>query len=404
MDAPGAGGARRATTSARRANLTKSQTWLFAGGSLGTWCLPFVFYMHSTLVFVTFYGADAITIGTVGVVVGIWNVINGLPVASAADKGLLNAWFPKRFAMERWGRRAPWMVLGLPSLLLGAVGMWLCPSDASQGAAAAWYALCYFCMVNGMTAHMQSYLASIQELWPTARERAAAVCRQAPFVTLSVLVAVGAVPMLAFSYTPETDTCCVTPNTDCALKPPCVCFVNGTMADGAAAVARANAGTAALVPALAAHCTPTDAARAEFLAALNLGDALGDVRAAACDAAASNDRFGAAALLVLAVGVTGFLALPAARRSPVRPPAAPAGGDAENSGGGGKALSLVAAVRRTFGSDAFRWYTAMMFLSATFGGMISSHIGPSKFRGTLFFQIERPLHLHSYGPLDPHNR
>ena len=47
--------------------------------------------------------------------------------AGWADSGALNE-FRWLFPVESWGRRAPWMVLGLPLMMFGAAGMWLAPS------------------------------------------------------------------------------------------------------------------------------------------------------------------------------------------------------------------------------------------------------------------------------------
>lgn len=51
------------------------------------------------------------------------------------------------------GRRAPWLLLGTPLLMAGTVLMWL-PPALDDVTLLAWYALCYFLVINGGTASL----------------------------------------------------------------------------------------------------------------------------------------------------------------------------------------------------------------------------------------------------------
>ena len=51
------------------------------------------------------------------------------------------------------GRRAPWLLLGTPLLMAGTVLMWL-PPALDDFTLLAWYALCYFLVINGGTASL----------------------------------------------------------------------------------------------------------------------------------------------------------------------------------------------------------------------------------------------------------
>ena len=51
------------------------------------------------------------------------------------------------------GRRAPWLLLGTPLLMAGTVLMWL-PPALDDATLLAWYALCYFLVINGGTASL----------------------------------------------------------------------------------------------------------------------------------------------------------------------------------------------------------------------------------------------------------
>ena len=183
--------------------LTRSHQWMFAAAVLGIWG-PISIFTHRTTLFVIYYQADVSSLSIIGVVMGFWDAFNGPFLARFADAGIVNR-LPC-FPAARWGRRAPLMLMGTPLMLLGPTVMWLAPSR-DRTVLAFWYALCYFLMVNGVTVTLQSYLASIQELFPTGGERAIAVVRQTPFIVLTYILG-GALPyVIAFGATPASNAC-----------------------------------------------------------------------------------------------------------------------------------------------------------------------------------------------------
>ena len=119
------------------------------------------------------------------------------------------------FPLERWGRRAPLIAMGAPVMLAGPTLMWLVPSRA-RSVVNVWHALCYVLMVNGNTVVLQSYLASLQELFPTGEERALSIDRQTPLMIFTYVLSAATV-VLAFSSNPDMGKqCCISRHTDCS--------------------------------------------------------------------------------------------------------------------------------------------------------------------------------------------
>lgn len=172
-----------ATADPPPAPLSARLRWTFAAAFVGMWGPLTVFGSHRTTLFVIWYQTPVLSLSAVGIVMGFVDAFNGPLVATMADRGALNRWLPC-FPMRTWGRRAPIMLLGTPLMVAGPTLMWLAPSRAA-GALVAWYALCYFLSVNGVTLTLQSYLASIQELFASGDERARAIYRQTPFMVLT---------------------------------------------------------------------------------------------------------------------------------------------------------------------------------------------------------------------------
>jgi hypothetical protein len=254
-----------------RTPLSRRDRWLFAAAFMGMWGPLTVFSSHRTMLFVVYYQADVSSLAAVGIVMGFIDALNGPFVASWADAGVANRL--RCFPAARWGRRAPLMLLGTPLMVAGPTLMWLAPSR-DRTMITLWYALCYLLMVNGVTVTLQSYLASMQELFPTGGDRALAVVRQTPFLVLTYIMA-GAMPVaIAFTTNPETEgQCCVTPHFDCTATPPCGCFTNAT--------ATSTSADQMFTPPLLTACGNSSA-----FSAFSAATAIGAIakRAEACDA------------------------------------------------------------------------------------------------------------------------
>jgi hypothetical protein len=72
---------------------------------------------------------------------------------------------------------------------------------------------------------LQAYLSSVQELFTTGVARSRAIARQAPFLTAALFMS-GVLPLIVFSFTPDTTAnCCIAPRSGCPKGDlPCVCF------------------------------------------------------------------------------------------------------------------------------------------------------------------------------------
>ena len=179
--------------------------WSYAAGSFGIWGPLVAFALHRTGAYVIYLGADATAIGTIGIIMGWWNALNGPFVARLSDAGSINRCMP---CFANWGRRAPWLLLGTPIVILGTTLMWL-PPAYDRTTLAAWYAFCYFLVINGGTANLQSFLAGIAELEGTGDARARQLAMQQPFIVASFLVGGVVVPLIAYTFTPEVvPHCC----------------------------------------------------------------------------------------------------------------------------------------------------------------------------------------------------
>ena len=202
IEAPGAVG-----------TLPMRQKYYFAAAFLGAWGPLSVWNTHRTTLFVIYFQADVAAMGIVQILAAVIDALNGPFVAHLADSAAINRWLPRFFPLATWGRRAPLMALGAPLMLAGPTLMWLRPSPDLT---TIWYALCFFLFVNGNTITLQSYLASIQELFSTGTERAVAIVRQTPFMVVTYALA-GAPLLIAFTTNPDTGTrCCVDERAECA--------------------------------------------------------------------------------------------------------------------------------------------------------------------------------------------
>jgi len=370
--------------------------WSFAAASIGVWSPVFIFSALRNTLYVIHFGVGVQPLSIVNIVMGWWNALNGPFIARWADAGVLN-----RLSLfspaEAWGRRAPWILLGTPLAIAGTAAIWVPPSH-EESALVAWYAGSYFLLVNGVTAQMQAYLASIQELFTTGASRKRAIARQVPFLTVSQLVS-AVLPVIAFSYTPDTtETCCIPasgcPQPDEHDSLPCVCYRDAPDLFGVHdyrarsppppppplspsehppsapwAAAPWVLATDAFAPDYVAQCAAAANASADGL----LSEAL-KLRADACGIDPETGepsgvgtefwRFGLVAGLIALMGTCAFLAVAPARRTPI----------SLEEAGGQAPLSLCASLRATFRLHSFRVYAAIMFLSQCYMSHLLTNI------------------------------
>jgi Na+/melibiose symporter-like transporter len=336
--------------------LSWKHRWLFAAAFCGVWGPITIFVTHRTTLFVIYYQASPASLATVGIVCGLIDAFTGPLIAQMADSALLNKL--SCFPLAGWGRRAPLILMGTPLLIAGPSLMWLAPNK-DRLTLGVWYALCYMLLVIGSQLTLQSYLSSIQELFPTGGERALAVVRQTPFMVLTYIIAGAGPAILAFTANPSTEgSCCLTARYDCLEIPPCACFATGVTASSARAAT--DWYTARFVDVCGNSSTVQSLASGELALA---SAALEAERQGACTRPSiPRLRFAFVALLTIALGLLAWLAVPPARSS-----------------GGTKyvpsTLSLRHAVLTTFSQRPFVVYASSMFLGTTWTSFLLSNLG-----------------------------
>ena len=387
--------------------LSTAQKWLFSAAYVGAWGPLSVWNLCRTTLFIVYYQADVTAMGLIQTVAAFVDAFNGPFVAHMADSGALNRFLPGCFPLGSWGRRAPLMLLGCPLMMAGPTLMWLLPSRDLAGG---WYAMCFFLFVNGNTVTLQSYLASIQEIFGNGRERALAVVRQTPFTVITGAAA-GGVMLLAFTVNPDLgDRCCVTAGYDCldAPTPPCGCFAApaaGMDAAGAGAGVDGPTGYDAAFLSVCGASLPANQSAAGIAAS----------RDAACSLPGiDRPRFGVCAFFTALLGLLLCGAVPpsrqAARLSAARAGVRRLGGGAPvavhpsstaeaaggaDAAGSSKALAaspplpsssssscppllgphgLLSALCLTLRAPAFRVYACMMLLSITFQNFFTGNL------------------------------
>jgi Na+/melibiose symporter-like transporter len=216
--------------------LTKCDRALLAASNLGVYGCIASFIISSPILYTTYLGGNPSAIGILGVCFGFFNALNGIPIAHAADSGYLNRICVKCFPAEKWGRRAPWIFIGVPLTAVAGFVMWVPPTYGLGSAAiATWYGVVYFLLANGFTAALQSIMASIQELMPDAKSVAQQVAISQPINLIAYTIAGLVIPSIAFTEAPDDATtgssCCVQPLQRCLVNDKissCSCFVNST--------------------------------------------------------------------------------------------------------------------------------------------------------------------------------
>ena len=221
-------------------------------------------------------------------------------------------------------------------------------------------------------------LASIQELFVTAPERALAIVRQTPFMVLTYALAGGVPLLVAFSTAPDTsERCCVTDRHDCNAVTPCGCYADDRSRPSTynSSMASTNMSTY-FDGAYATLCREAIEGRG-----LN-GSSILQSQDEVCSAPGlDRTRLGICALLVLLLGSCLYLAVPPARRASARtatatstsvgtPPPIAKRRRCPASREGSLLDSLCSVLSRR----AFRVYTTTMLLNITWAVFFGSNI------------------------------
>lgn len=264
---------------------------------------------------------------------GFYNMLNGVPIANWADRGSLNELLPTVFPIESWGRRAPWIVVGLPLNSIAALMVLFPPFPIGSSWLPAWYALTLFVYFTGHTATTQQFYAVPQECTASKREVASLFAFVTPCAVLMGLLSNGLIPVLIYAQRPSTSSggeqCCVDPFTDCSAPPACGCY-------------REN--DAELIASYAATC-PTS----------QFGTA--DAQRAACEHTDGMlGSVGLVALLVAGLSAGQWIVVDVARQTPMRP---------QGRDGKTQPMAFLPAVKATLRSDSFRYMAAALWVEQT---------------------------------------
>lgn len=97
----------------------------------------------------------------------------------------------------RWGRRAPWMVVGALVLALGTVGIFAVPEGGSMTATLVWVILAFGVATIGFTMVAIPYGATAGEMTQDPKERSAMTAWRMGFASLGILIGGALLPILA---------------------------------------------------------------------------------------------------------------------------------------------------------------------------------------------------------------
>ena len=98
---------------------------------------------------------------------------------------------------SRWGRRAPWMIVGAVVLVAGMIGIFAAPVTMGMGASLAWVMAFFMLATVGFTMVSIPYGATAGEMTQDPRERSAMVGWRMGFASLGILIGGAVIPGLA---------------------------------------------------------------------------------------------------------------------------------------------------------------------------------------------------------------
>lgn len=97
----------------------------------------------------------------------------------------------------RWGRRAPWIVVGAVVLAVGMVGIFAVPATLAMGATLTWVIVAFGVATVGFTMVAIPYGATAGEMTHDPRERSAMTAWRMGFASLGILIGGAIIPVLA---------------------------------------------------------------------------------------------------------------------------------------------------------------------------------------------------------------
>jgi GPH family glycoside/pentoside/hexuronide:cation symporter len=133
-------------------------------GSFGLESLYKVFVGFYMFYYIDQLGLAVALAAVINVIYGFWDAVDDPLVGFLSDN-----------TRTRWGRRKPWLLVGLPFYVGFLVMVYAVPEPFLQGKALFWYALGIFILFEAAYTMMSvNYIALFPELFQGARERARA--------------------------------------------------------------------------------------------------------------------------------------------------------------------------------------------------------------------------------------
>ncbi len=163
-------------------------------GSSGLESLYTVFAGFYMFYYIDELGLAVAMAAIINVIYGIWDAVDDPLVGFLSDN-----------TRSRWGRRRPWLLIGLPFYVGILVFVYAVPKLFRQGNALFWYALVIFLLFEAARTIMSvNYSALFPELFQSLRERARASSYYGGLATLGELVGFTIPPLIyaTFGFVP----------------------------------------------------------------------------------------------------------------------------------------------------------------------------------------------------------
>ena len=163
-------------------------------GSFGLESIYIVFAGFYMFYYIDELGLAIRMAAVINVIYGIWDAVDDLLVGFFSDN-----------TRTRWGRRRPWLLIGLPFYLGLLVLVYAVPKPFLHGNALFWYALAVFLLFEAARTIMSvNYSALFPELFQDLRERARASSYYGGLATLGELVGFTIPPLVyaMFGFVP----------------------------------------------------------------------------------------------------------------------------------------------------------------------------------------------------------
>ena len=169
-----------------RSGTTKNSPIVYGVGSFGLASLSKVFAGYYMFYYVDVLGMAVALAAIINVVYSIWDAVNDPLVGYLSDN-----------TRSRWGRRRPWLLIGLPFYVIALVLVYAVPEPFQEGKALFWYGLGVFILFEGAyTIMLVNYEALFPELFQGFQDRARAGPYYQGFLTMGELIGFALPPII----------------------------------------------------------------------------------------------------------------------------------------------------------------------------------------------------------------